>query len=34
MTTGNIAKKAIPAEPGDTVVASFSGLGEITVSFI
>ena len=34
VTTGNIAKKAIPAEPGDTVVASFSGLGEITVSFI
>ena len=34
VTTGNIANKGIPAAQGDTVVASFSGLGEITVSFI
>ena len=33
VTTGNIANKAILAVQGDTVFASFSGLGELTASF-
>jgi 2-keto-4-pentenoate hydratase len=33
VTTGNTANKAILAEPGDTVVASFSGLGDLQVRF-
>jgi len=33
VTTGNIANKAIHVEPGDTVVASFSGLGDLKVRF-
>ena len=33
VTTGNTANKAIHAERGDTISASFSGLGELTVTF-
>ena len=33
VTTGNTVTKAIFAEPGDGVVATFGGLGEVRVSF-
>ena len=33
VTTGNIANKAILAKSGDTIIASFSGLGSVKVSF-
>jgi len=33
VTTGNIANKAITPDLGDTVVAAFSGLGEVKVRF-